>query len=157
MYRIACKKLIFIRKNIQVDEFHTRPMNKYFILLSVLIPHVLCSQIMTDSVYQRNAVYDNLPSFSRILSEQQTYPFSWLSGTFTDFTTWRTTARARVMECLLKQPAVVPFHPVVMGEQDRGSYIARKLVFNISADSRVLGYLLVPKGRRVVSCRAADA
>jgi dienelactone hydrolase len=35
----------------------------------------------------------------------------------------------------------------MIAEQDRGSYVARKIVFNLTADSRVLGYLLVPKGK----------
>ena len=40
-----------------------------------------------------------------------------------------------------------PFCPVVIAEQDRGTYVARKVVFNLTGDSRVLGYLLVPKGQ----------
>jgi dienelactone hydrolase len=55
--------------------------------------------------------------------------------------------RSKVMECLLKPPSSANFNPVVIAEQDRGSYVARKIVFNITADSRVLAYLLVPKGK----------
>ena len=29
--------------------------------------------------------------------------------------------------------------------QDRGAYVARKVVFNLTGDSRVLGFLLTPK------------
>jgi hypothetical protein len=36
---------------------------------------------------------------------------------------------------------------VVLAEQDRGSYVARKIVFNLTGDSRVLGLLVVPKGK----------
>jgi dienelactone hydrolase len=34
----------------------------------------------------------------------------------------------------------------VLDEQDRGSYVARKIVFNLTGDSRVLAYMTVPKG-----------
>jgi dienelactone hydrolase len=56
-------------------------------------------------------------------------------------------ARAKVKECLLRQPPSALYNPVVIATQDRGSYIAQKVVFNLSADSRVLAYLLVPKGK----------
>ena len=42
-------------------------------------------------------------------------------------------------------PLVAPFNAKVISEQDRGTYVARKVVFNITADSRVLAYMLVPK------------
>ncbi len=35
----------------------------------------------------------------------------------------------------------------VISEIDRGSYVARKVVFNLTADSRVVGLMLVPKGK----------
>lgn len=94
-----------------------------------------------------NVIHDNLPSFYNILQERLKYPLSWLSGNFSDFNLWRTTARSKVMECLLSRPPSIPYHPIVIAEQDRDSYVARKIVFNITADSRVLGYLLVPKGK----------
>jgi dienelactone hydrolase len=49
------------------------------------------------------------------------------------------------MECLLTPPPAVPFNAVVISEQDRGRYVARKIVFNVTGDSRVLAFLLVPK------------
>jgi len=54
----------------------------------------------------------------------------------------------------IEPPQFVPFHPVVIAEQDRGNYTARKIVFNLTADSRVLGYLLVPKEKdhSLLSC-----
>ena len=121
-------------------------MKKIIVFIFVLLPQIVFSQSTSDSIYQRNVIHENLPSFSPLLSEQMTYPLSWLSGNFSDFTVWRTTARVKVMECLLKPPFTLPFHPVVIAEEDRGSYVARKIVFNITADSRALGYLLIPKG-----------
>jgi dienelactone hydrolase len=121
-------------------------MKKLLVFLLVLFPQTAFSQSVKDSAYQTNIVRDDLPSFYTVLAERLTFPLSWSSGNFNDFNTWRTTAHAKVMKCLLKPPLSVPFHPVVVAEQDRGSYIARKIVFNLTADSRVLGYLLIPKG-----------
>jgi dienelactone hydrolase len=122
-------------------------MKRLIVLWMLLPPQDLFSQNTNDSTYQIPLIRGNLPPFSRNLSDQLTYPLSWLSGKFSDFTLWRSTARAKVKECLLKPPSIVPFAPVVMGEQDRGGYVARKIMFHITADSRVLGYLLLPKGK----------
>ena len=69
----------------------------------------------------------------------------WLAGGHGDFAAWREKARAKVMECLLLAPPAAPFDPKVIAEQDRGSYVARKIVFNVTGDSRVLALLLAPK------------
>jgi dienelactone hydrolase len=122
-------------------------MKKLYILLFILFQQTLFSQGVNDSIYQTNAIRENLPTFSYELSEQLSYPLSWLWGKYSDFKIWRTSVRTKVMECLLKAPLTVPFHPVVIAEKDRGSYVVQKVVFNLTADSRVLGYFLVPKGK----------
>ena len=88
---------------------------------------------------------DRLPVFYEKLASRMDYPLSWLHGGHGDFAAWRQTARAKVMECLLAAPPAAPFEPKVIAEQDRGSYVARKVVFNVTGDSRVLAFLLVPK------------
>jgi dienelactone hydrolase len=95
--------------------------------------------------YQTYGAKDYLPVFYEKLAERQVYQLSWLQGDKGDFSIWHTEARAKVMECLLTPPPAVPFDPVVISEQDRGSYVARKIVLNITGDSRVLGFMLVPK------------
>jgi dienelactone hydrolase len=102
---------------------------------------------MTDTSYQSPGVIDNLPVFAPRLVERLTFPLSWLSGNYKDFAVWRRAARAKVIECMLAAPPVAPFNAKVIAEQDRGTYVARKVVFNITGDSRVLGYLIVPKGK----------
>jgi len=99
------------------------------------------------AAWQTHGVREGLPVFHDALAARLTFPLSWLSGNFTDFEQWRRTARAQVRDCLLSPPPAAPFAPVVLAEQDRGSHLARKVVFNLTADSRVLGYLLVPKGQ----------
>jgi dienelactone hydrolase len=97
--------------------------------------------------YQTYGAKDFLPVFYEKLAERQVYPLSWLQGEKGDFSIWRTEARAKVMEYLLTPPPAVPFNPVVISEQDRGSYVAKKIVFNITGDSRVLAFMLVPKSK----------
>ena len=39
-----------------------------------------------------------------------------------------------------------PFEPAIIGSQKRAGYTSHKVAFNLTADSRVLAYLLVPDG-----------
>ncbi len=96
--------------------------------------------------YQQMGVEHYLPVFLDQLNARLTHPLSWTSGQYTDFNLWKEIARAKVLESLLLPPPPVPFNPEIIAEEDRGSYIAQKVVLNISGDSKVLGYLLVPKG-----------
>ncbi len=98
-----------------------------------------------ESRFESPGVKDQLPIFYEKLSSRMDYPLSWLSGSYDDFGRWRNKARAEVMKCLLTPPPAVPFEPKVIAEQDRGSYVAKKVVFKITGDSRVLAFLLVPK------------
>ena len=95
--------------------------------------------------YQTVGVKDNLPVFYKKLADRQVYPLSWLQGEKGDFSVWRQEARAKVMECLLTPPPMVSYEAKIISEQDRGSYVARKVVLNITGDSRVLALMLVPK------------
>ena len=81
------------------------------------------------------------------LAKRLDFPMSWLSGHHDDFDEWRSTARAKVKQSLLASPPAVDFAPVVIAEQDRGTYMAQKIVVSITGDSRVLAYMLVPKGK----------
>ncbi len=100
-----------------------------------------------NSQYQTSGVVDKLPVFYQNLHERMTFPMSWLSGNYDDFDNWRELAKQKVMDALLVAPPDASFDPVVIDSEDRGSYIAQKVVFNLTADSRVLSYLLVPKGK----------
>jgi len=96
--------------------------------------------------FQRPGVDRNLPVFYKKLSERLDFPLSWLSGNFRGFDVWRKAARDKVMQHLLPPPTSAPFDPVIVDEQDRGTHLARKVVLNITADSRVLSLMAVPKG-----------
>lgn len=96
--------------------------------------------------YLRYGVVDQLPTFRAQLLDRLAFPMAWDSGHGEDFSTWRSRARAKVLECLLPPPPRAEFSPVVIAREDRGTYEARKLVFNVSADCRIPAYLLIPKG-----------
>lgn len=106
----------------------------------------ISAMVTARGSYQTIGVKGDLPVFYQRLAERFTFPLSWVSGRYKDFNAWRNAARAKVMECLLAKPPDAPFDPVVIAEQDRGTYVARKVVLNITGDSRVLGLMLVPKG-----------
>jgi dienelactone hydrolase len=122
-------------------------MNRLTFIASVTIALALWTRAARaqESPFESPGVKDKLPTFHEKLSSRMDYPLSWLHGGHGDFAAWRQKARARVMECLLTPPLVVPFAPKIIAEQDRGSYVARKVVFNVTGDSRVLAFLLVPK------------
>ena len=103
-------------------------------------------RVAERSAFQTSGVQNHLPAFREAAAERLTFPMSWLSGNHRDFAQWREAARAQVRECLLSPPPAAPFDPVILAEQDRGAYVARKVVFNLTRDSRVLGSMLVPKG-----------
>ena len=107
-------------------------------------PHAL--EQSAELQFQSPGIGHDLPVFTDALAERLTFPLSWLSGHFTNFNQWRQAARSKVSECLLAAPPPASFNPVVLAEQDRGTYVARKVVLNLTADSRVLALMTVPKG-----------
>lgn len=95
--------------------------------------------------WQSPGIVDRLPSFHHAASGRLTFPLSWNHGHHSDFVSWKAVARAKLRECLLTPPPVAPFNPVTLGETDRGTHVARRICLNLSTDSRVLAYVLVPK------------
>jgi hypothetical protein len=92
-------------------------------------------------------VKNYLPVFYEKLQERLTFPMSWLSGNYSDFNQWKKSAREKVFESLLSKPPSAAFEPKVIAQEDRGTYIAKKILLNITKDSRVLAYMLEPKGK----------
>ncbi len=88
-----------------------------------------------------------MPVFYQRVKDRTTHPLSWLSNRFSDFDQWRSIARQEVRSRMLAPPADAAWDATIVDEQDRGSYVVRKIVFNVSSDSRVLAYMTVPKGK----------
>ena len=119
-------------------------MNRLAIIAAATIALALAART-EESRVESPGVQDKLPVFYEKLASRMDYPLSWLHAGHGNFAAWRQEARAKVMECLLTAPPTAPFEPKIIAEQDRGSYVARKVVFNVTGDSRVLAFLLVPK------------
>lgn len=96
--------------------------------------------------YQTQGVADNLPVFTNQIIKRTRRPLSWSAAAHPDFAVWRERARSKVMACLLAKPPDAPWAAVILEEEDRGTHLARKVVFNLTGDSRVLAYLTLPKG-----------
>lgn len=104
-------------------------------------------QVHVDMEYQTSGVIDGkLPVFYEALKDKLTYPMSWNSGRYRDFHTWQKDAR-RLVLAALPQESKKSFAATVLETQDRGTYTAEKIAFDITPESRVLGLMLVPKGK----------
>jgi len=89
---------------------------------------------------------EHMPRFLDEYVRALRFSLSWTDGEVVDFEAWRETARARVLDCLLYDPPECDFAPEVLGEEDCGSYVQRRISFAPSPWYRVPAYLLVPKG-----------
>ncbi|WP_320201197.1 dienelactone hydrolase family protein [Agrobacterium sp. rho-13.3] len=96
--------------------------------------------------YQTSGITaDNLPVFADALKQRLTFPMGW-SAHVTDLPEWKKKARAKLWELTLQNPDQTDFNAEIIDEVDRGTYVAKKIAFNLTRDSRVLALLLVPKG-----------
>jgi len=98
------------------------------------------------ATHQTQGVIQNMPVFLNKTKDRLSYPLSWSSGDFKDFGQWKLKAREVYQNTWQALPPDAPFDPVLVNEQDRGTFIAQKIALNITADSRILTYLLKPKG-----------
>jgi dienelactone hydrolase len=89
---------------------------------------------------------DNLPTTVAQIKKKLTFPMAW-TPQVKDLAAWQKAGRTKALELTWQAPDATPFDAQVISEVDRGSYVARKLIFNITAESRVAGLLLVPKGK----------
>ncbi len=98
--------------------------------------------------YQTQAIDSpdrSIPLFYEALKSKMQFSLGW-TDSVKDPVAWRKTGLAKACEIMLPYEDKTPFTPKVIGQIDRGTYTAKKVVFNISAESRVLALLLVPKG-----------
>ena len=90
-------------------------------------------------------VIGGMPAFYKQLRASLTYPLAWSAAPDTDFCTWRSRAREKLLECMSPAPPQADSYDMEMvSEQQRQGYKAQKIMFNLSAWSRVPAYLLVP-------------
>lgn len=88
----------------------------------------------------------DLPSIHDVQVKRLRFPLAWENAGL-PFDEWRTKARESLIDALGPRPPLAPFAPTVLAVEDRETYEARKIVVNLSSDTRVKAYLLVPKGK----------
>lgn len=96
--------------------------------------------------YQSPAIEGNLPVFYQDLKNDLDFPLSYLSQKNKSFSKWQKKARKKVEELAFFKKDYSAYNPEVIDEIDRGDYTAKKVVFNITKESRVMALMLVPKG-----------
>lgn len=107
------------------------------------------SSVLCAADYQMqglNSPENSLPVFYEALKAKMTFPLGWKDDV-KDPAAWKKTGLAKARELMLPGEDHTAFAPQIIEEIDRGSYVARKVVFNVTAESRVLGLLLIPKGQ----------
>jgi dienelactone hydrolase len=75
------------------------------------------------------------------------FPLAFDPANHSDFDVWRGQARKTLIRHLGPPPPEADFNPVIIAEEERDGYMARKVLFNVSGFSRIPAYLLTPKGK----------
>ena len=99
--------------------------------------------------WQESGVRDLLPVFRERVVGRLSFPYAWPRWSKrggNDFDRWRTETREQVQRRFLAAPPAAPFEPEVISSRKRDGYTSHKIAFNLTGDSRVLAYLLVPDG-----------
>jgi len=89
---------------------------------------------------------NTLPVFYEALKNKMEFNNAWSDSVKTP-AKWKKDGLAVAKRVMLPAPDKTPFDAKVVDEIDRGTYVARKIVLNITAESRVLALELVPKGQ----------
>lgn len=100
----------------------------------------------TPDVQMTGVTGDHLPAFSEQLKQRLTFSMAWRPEV-SDLAEWKARARAKIWELTWQTPDRTDFDPEIIDEIDRGYFVARKIAFNLTRDSRVVGLLLLPKGK----------
>ena len=93
-----------------------------------------------------NASSRCLPVFYENIKSRWTFKMGYKDGV--DFAQWKTAGLEKARELIIQENDETPFDMVVLEQEKRDGYVAQKVVFNISQDSRVLAYLLIPNGKK---------
>ena len=93
-----------------------------------------------------NATSRCLPTFYENIKARWNFKMGYKDGI--DVVQWKKEGLEKARELIIQEEDNTPFDMVVIDSEKRDGYTAQKVVFNISQDSRVLAYLLVPKGKK---------
>ena len=93
-----------------------------------------------------NAANRCLPTFYESIKSRWTFSMGYKDGV--DIAKWKADGLAKARELIIQETDNTPFDMVVLETEKRDGYVAQKIVFNISRDSRVSAYLLIPNGKK---------
>jgi dienelactone hydrolase len=99
-----------------------------------------------SSEYQKTALNSpdrTIPVFYEALKAKMPFALGWKDGS--DPVAWKASGLQKARDLMISYEDDTPFNMIVIDKEDRGTYIAEKIVYNVSAESRTLAYLLVPK------------
>ncbi len=113
-------------------------------LLPIIMATVLTSPL--HAFETKPVTEGNLPTFYEAIKEKLTFPLAYERSQLSTPDEWRDTVLQTVRSLVLPYEATAAFDAEVIEEADHGDYMARRIAFNITDESRVSALLLVPKG-----------
>lgn len=111
------------------------------LLLLLLAPLAAMAQKQVREAYEYAR---DVPAYVDSILGELTYPLAWQHSGLADFDAWRSTARAKVRECMLTPPPPAPADMEIVATEQRHGYKAHRIRFNQHAYARVTAYLLIP-------------
>lgn len=120
-----------------------------FVVLAFVTTLTKVGYAAETSEYQTQAIDSpdrSFPLFYEALKGKMQFSLGW-KDSVKDPVAWRKEGLAKAREIMIPYQDKTPFNPKVIDQVDRGAYTAKKVVFNISAESRVMALLLTPKGK----------
>ena len=116
------------------------------IVAGVLLSFSLFAEGSKEYVKQEINANDRcLPTFYESILKKWEFSMGWKDG---NPKKWKKAGLEKARELIIQNEDKTPFDMVVIAEEQREGYKAQKVVFNISAESRVLAYLLIPDGAK---------
>ncbi|WP_407425152.1 dienelactone hydrolase family protein [Treponema sp.] len=114
-----------------------------FLITAALLSFSLFAEGSKEYVKQEiNAKDRCLPTFYESILKKWEFSMGWKEGS--NPKKWKQAGLEKARELIIQNEDKTPFDMVVFEEEQREGYKAQKVVFNISAESRVLAYLLIP-------------
>ena len=118
----------------------------FCMLVSAFLAFSLFAEGSKEYVKQEINANDRcLPTFYESILKKWEFSMGWKDG---NPKKWKKAGLEKARELIIQNEDKTPFDMVVIAEEQREGYKAQKVVFNISAESRVLAYLLIPDGAK---------
>jgi len=102
--------------------------------------------LVEESTFQPFGVEADLPGFAEARIARMDFPLALRQQVPFDLRSARSAGRAALFAALEPRPPRRHFAQETIAVEQRAGYEARKIRFNLSADYRVNGYLLIPDG-----------